>query len=373
MGLLNFYKLPVNTLVGANWSTFKTLTAGRLVDKKWRTKFILTKCICRILSPISDIQNRRYRRLMAKGLASEDPLFILGHWRSGTTFVHNVFACDRHFGYCTTYQTVFPHLMMFGQPFFKKVMDWIMPTKRPTDGLDLAPDLPQEEEFALSNMMPLAYYNWWFFPKDEEEYARRFLLMDEMTDEERKQWEEEFTKLVNIGLWNTHGTQFLSKNPPHTARISELLKLYPNAKFIYLVRNPYTVFESTRNFYTNTLIPLMLHHYSEEDVEQQVLRTYNLLFERYEKEKALIPEGHLVEVKFEDFEADPIGMTERIYQQLGLKGWEESRAAIAQYVGEKKSHKKRKYEYDPRTIQLVESHWMKAIEKWGYHLDKVNS
>lgn len=370
MGLLNFYKLPVNTLVGANWSTFKRLTAGRQVDKKWRTKFFLTKCVCRILSPVSVIQNRRYRKELQRGFISEDPLFILGHWRSGTTFVHNVFACDRHFGYCTTYQTVFPHLMMFGQPFFKKVMDWIMPDKRPTDGLDLAPDLPQEEEFALSNMMPLAYYNWWFFPKNEEEYARRFLTMEEMTEEERKEWEENFRKLVNIGLWNTGGTQFLSKNPPHTGRISELLKMYPNAKFIYLVRNPYTVFESTRNFYTNTLIPLKLHEYPVEEIEQQILRTYSILFDRYEADKALIPEGHLIEVKFEDFEADPMGMTERIYRELGLRGWEESREAIAQYVGAKKGHKKRKYDYDPRTIELVESHWMKAIEKWGYHLQE---
>ena len=82
-----------------------------------------------------------------------DPLFILGHWRSGTTFVHNIFACDKHFGYTTTYQTVFPHLMLWGQPFFKKNMAFLMPDKRPTDNMELKVDLPQEEEFALSNMM----------------------------------------------------------------------------------------------------------------------------------------------------------------------------------------------------------------------------
>lgn len=366
MGLLNFYKLPVNTLVGADWSTFNRLTEGRQIDKPWRTKALLTKVICRILSPVAIIQNRRYKKLEANLPQAEDPLFILGHWRSGTTYVHNVLACDKHFGYCTTYQTVFPHLMMFGQPFFKAIMKWIMPDKRPTDGLDLAPDLPQEEEFALSNMTPLAYYDWWVFPKDEEEYCRRFLLMDDMTDEERKEWEYKFRKLVNIGLWNTHGTQYLSKNPPHTARVKELLRLYPNAKFIYLVRNPYTVFESTRNFFTNTMKPLMLHHYSVEETEQQILRTYNKMYERYESEKSLIPEGHLFELRFEDFEADPIGMTERIYRDLGLKGWEESREAIERYVGAKKGHKKRKYDYEPRTIQLVEEHWMPAIKKWGY-------
>lgn len=366
MGLLNFYNLPVNTLVGADWSTFKRATANREIDAKWRTKFMLTKAVCRILSVVAPIQNARYRRHLATRQQPQDPLFILGHWRSGTTFVHNVFAADQHFGYCTTYQTVFPHLMMFGQPFFKKVMEWIMPDKRPTDGLDLAPNLPQEEEFALSNMMPESYYHWWFFPKHEEEYARKYLVMEDLTDEERKEWDDNFKKLVNVALWNTGGTQFLSKNPPHTGRVRDLLRLYPNAKFIYLVRNPYTVFESTRDFYTNTLKPLMLQHRTVEETEQHILRTYMQLFERYEQDKALIPEGQLFELKFEDFEADPVGMTERIYRELGLEGWEQAKPAIVQYVGAKKGHKKRQYNYDPRTIELVESHWMKAIKRWGY-------
>ena len=65
------------------------------------------------------IEDSRFKKLADKPLEM-DPLFILGHWRSGTTFVHNIFACDKHFGYTTTYQTVFPHLMLWGQPFFKK-------------------------------------------------------------------------------------------------------------------------------------------------------------------------------------------------------------------------------------------------------------
>ena len=32
MGLLEFNKLPINTLVGADWKTFKAITAGREID-----------------------------------------------------------------------------------------------------------------------------------------------------------------------------------------------------------------------------------------------------------------------------------------------------------------------------------------------------
>ena len=83
-----------------------------------------------------------------------------------------------------------------------------------------------------------------------------------------------------------------------------------------------------------------------------------------------MPEGNLVEVKFEDFEADALGMTEEIYRQLSLPGWEESKDAIAAYVGSKKGYKKNKYKYDPRTVDLVEKNWHFAIDDWGYERAK---
>ena len=282
--------------------------------------------------------------------------------------MHNVFSCDKHFGYNTTYQTVFPHLMMWGQPFFKKNMSWLMPDKRPTDNMELAVDLPQEEEFALANMMPYTYYNFWFLPEYQQEYADKYLLFDDITEKELKVFEETFVKLIKISLWNTNGTQFLSKNPPHTGRVKELVKMFPNAKFIYLMRNPYTVFESTRSFFTNTIQPLKLQDISNEELEKNILSIYAKLYHKYEADKACIPEGNLIEVKFEDFEADAMGMTEHIYKALSIPGFAEARADIEKYVGGKKGYKKNKYKYDERTVQLVQDNWNFALEQWKYDL-----
>lgn len=369
MGLIEFNKLPINTLVGADWKTFKELTAGRIVDNPWKGKYRLTKAVCRLLSVLAPIQEKRYQKQLANQPLKNDPLFILGHWRSGTTFVHNVLSCDKRFGYCTTYQTVFPHLMMFGQPFFKKNMSWLMPDKRPTDNMELAVDLPQEEEFAISNMCPYTFYNFWFFPKYIQEYCDKYLIFKDIKPAELNAWEEAFKKLIKISLWNTGGEQFLSKNPPHTGRVKELVKMFPNAKFIYLMRNPYTVFESTRSFFTNTIQPLKLEEFSNEDIEKNILSVYRKLHDQYETDKHLIPEGNLIEVKFEDFEADALGMTESIYKALSLPGWENARPAIEQYVGSKKGYKKNKYKYAERTRQLVEENWGDVIKQWEYELD----
>ena len=368
MGLLEFSKLPINTLVGADRRTFDLITRGRTIDPAYRGKFRLTKAVCSLLSPLASIQDKRYARLLADRPLEHDPVFILGHWRSGTTFMHNVFSCDRHFGYNTTYQTVFPHLMMWGQPFFKKNMSWLMPDKRPTDNMELAVDLPQEEEFALANMMPYTYYNFWFLPKQMQEYADKYLLFDDITPEELRVFEETFVKLIKISLWNTGGTQFLSKNPPHTGRVRELVKMFPNAKFIYLMRNPYTVFESTRSFFTNTIQPLKLQDITPDELEANILSVYAKLYHKYEADKACIPAGNLVEVKFEDYEADAFGLTEDIYRRLSIPGWEEARTAIEQYVGKKKGYKKNKYKYDERTVHLVQEHWGFALKDWKYEI-----
>jgi len=370
MGLLNFSDLPVNTLVGADWKTFKAVTQGRLVAPEKRTKMFLTKCACRMLSLFAPLQERRYQKLLAKEPLQHDPLFILGHWRSGTTFVHNIFAQDPHFGFTTTYQTCFPHHMMSMQWLLKPCMKAFIPSHRPTDKMELHPDLPQEEEFALLNTCPVSYYNFWFYPQSMQEYCDRFLTMKQATPEEIADFKDKFMKVVKVSMWNSRrgvrDAQYLSKNPPHTGKVKTLVEMFPNAKFVYLIRDPYTVFESSRSFFTQTIAPLQLNTIPVEEMEQNILYGYRELYDAYEEQKKYIPEGHLFEVKFEDFEKNPLEITERIYRELNIPGWDEARSAIEAYVNKKKGHKKNQYAYEERTIRMVNEAWGDILDAWGY-------
>ena len=366
MGLINFNDLPVNPLVGADWHTFREMTKDQPVDRGYRMKYCLTGAICRLLSLASPIQDYRYNKLLRDRPLVHDPLFILGHWRSGTTFVHNIFAQDEHFGHTTTYQTVFPHLMMFGQGLFKPVMGWLMPSHRPTDGMELTTDLPQEEEFAMNNTMPYSYYDFWYFPKSMLDYCDRWLTFEKATPQEIEVYKEAFMKIVKISLWNTGGTQYLSKNPPHTGHVKALTELFPNAKFIYLMRNPYTVFESTRSFFTQTMAPLKLQEISDDQIEAYAVEVYKRLYRAYQEQKQFIPNGNLYEVKFEEFERDAYTVTQDIYERLNLPGWDEAEPAIRRYIESKRGYKKNQYEYADRTVKLVNEQWGQVIDDWGY-------
>ena len=366
MGLLKFETLPVNTLVGADRKTFDKICNGVRIDSEYLGKFRLTGCIQHILDPFYRINEKRWEKL--GDIKMEPPVFILGHWRSGTTFVHNVLSGDPRYGYCTTYQTVFPHLMLWGQGFFKACTKIAMPSHRPTDSMELGPDLPQEEEFALVNMMPYSFYNFWIFPQLTGIYRERYLLFNGISQQEKQAFKDSLDKMIKIALHCQGKSVFLSKNPPHTGRISTLLEMYPDAKFIYLVRNPYTVFESTRSYFKNIIRSLQLQKISDRQLEEDILTTYRELFWKYESEKGLIPDGNLAEVRFEDFEKDAFALTEHIYQALDLPGFPEARAAIEAYLGKKKGYKKNQYKYEDRTVRVVEENWGMALKEWGYSL-----
>ena len=103
-------------------------------------------------------------------------------------------------------------------------------------------------------------------------------------------------------------------------------------------------------------------------MEANILESYTKLYQAYEKQKQFIPKGNLYEVKFEEFEADALETTRKIYEQLQIPGWEEAHPAIEAYVGKKKGYKKNKYEYKPRTVQLVNQHWGYALKDWNYEV-----
>lgn len=367
MGLFTFDKLPFNTLVGADRKTFDRVVKDREIAPTCRTKYRLTKICQRLLNPFYKRNTRLFEQMQKPEIHA--PVFIIGHWRSGTTFVHNVLSCDPQFGYCTTYQTVFPHLMLFGDRFFKWAASCCMPSTRPTDSLELSVEQPQEEEFALANMTPMAHYHFWLYPQEMTHYRKHSLILWSATEEEKDELMEAQRKMMQIALHCQKKERFLSKNPPHTGRVKELLEAFPDAKFIYLVRNPYTVFESTRNFFSRTMPPLALQSISKEELEQQILENYRAMYQKYEQDKGLIPEGSLIEVRFEDFEADPIGMAEQIYQTLGLGDFQKVRPYLGKYVKKKEGFRKNRYQYDRRTIELVEKHWGEALTQWNYQLD----
>ena len=360
----SFNNLPITTLVGAEKRIFDRVTTEFGVDNGFRGKYLLTKACQRVLSPLYKINKQEFCEIEKPQIVS--PVFIIGHWRSGTTFVHNMLSCDSQFGYCTPYQTVFPHLMFCGRSVFENIASLCMPASRPTDGLELSVAQPQEEEFAVANITHASFYHFWLFPQNFAELANRYLFFDTATKNEEEEFCRAVVETIQTALYSQNKTRFLSKNPPHTARVKLLHRLFPDAKFIYIMRNPYSVIESSCNFFCKTLSSISLQSFSKQEIMQNILKNYQTMYSRYTEERKVVAPSNLVQIKFEDFEAEPVAQTEKIYNSLNLGNFDDVRDNMIQYAESKKSFRKKCYNYSPYTIHCVNKYCKEAIEEWEY-------
>jgi len=71
-------------------------------------------------------------------------------------------------------------------------------------------------------------------------------------------------------------------------------------------------------------------------------------------------------MKFEDLEEDPLGQLQRVYDGLGLPGFEKAAPAVRAYVRSIEGYQKNKYEIDDDVIKSVNRHWRFAFDEWGY-------
>src|SRR5262245_1253162 len=192
-------------------------------------------------SLLNAIQRVFYGRRIAR-VVLQPPIFIIGHWRSGTTFLHELLACDPALAAPSTYECICPGHFHLSARLFGR-LDYLIPATRPMDDMKLGWNTPQEDEFALLNMGLPSVYQELAFP-NHRRHAAPFLSLEEFSPRVRARWRDTFiTFLKSVTLYRMNRSdgaapRLVLKSPPHTARVSALNEMLPGAKFIHIVRNP---------------------------------------------------------------------------------------------------------------------------------------
>ena len=83
----------------------------------------------------SGVERAIFERKANSFRLKRQPLFLIGHWRSGTTFLHELLAQDDQFYAPTTYQCMQPHHFLFTESWVKPVFSVLIPQSTP-DGQD---------------------------------------------------------------------------------------------------------------------------------------------------------------------------------------------------------------------------------------------
>jgi LPS sulfotransferase NodH len=314
---------------------------------------------------------RKERRAFAAQLERvrvHPPVFILGHWRSGTTLLHNLLALDEQFAYPNLYQVFFPHTFLGTEQYRADQISGLIPTTRLIDQMAQGLRMPNEDEFATCVLSLRSPYMLWSFPRSTALYEP-YLTLRDVSEADRARWTSAFVLLLKK-LTLRNDRPMLLKSPPHTGRIRLLLELFPAARFIHLRREPYTVFQSTRHLNAVLTRSLQFHRPDLADADAAVIRRYRLLYNAYFEEQPLIPAGQFHEVCFEELERDPIGAVRRTYEALRLEGYESLHGRLEDYVATLADYRKNEYpELAPELRRRIGHEWRRSFEEWGYPLD----
>jgi hypothetical protein len=347
-----------------NWIYLLQNNGG--VDRQFLGKAVFITLTSIGTAPARILLKLRYQKTINETVVHHPPVFIIGHWRSGTTYLHELLSQDPQFCYISLWNTLLPDSFLILDPF-KNYLSRFLPSKRPMDEIAVEMDGPYEDEAAIAVLYPWSFFHCLHFPRNAEEQYLKSIHFHGLSSEEKNQWKAMYMRFIKTVTLANQGKRLLSKNPPHTARITTLLELFPDARFIHIYRSPYMVYLSTKKMRKNVLGTLALQKASEEEIEQQVIQNYIRTMKSYFEQKEKIPADNLLEIKYEDLVADPIKQIQLIYSQLKIPDIERALPEMKKYLERQSEYKTNKYSIDDKIIERVNNNWRFTVDRWRYH------
>jgi hypothetical protein len=323
-------------------------------------------------------QRRRWARRIAETRLPAAPLFILGHWRSGTTLLHELLALDPRFVWPTTYECLAPGHCLITQGWAGRHLARFLPAVRPMDEVRFGFERPQEDEFALLNLGLGSPYETIAFP-NRRPAGMDYLDLECVTAAQRAAWQAGFIRfLQQIQLRaerrappDAGARRLLLKSPTHTARLSVLRAMFPDAAFVHLVRHPYELFASTRRLWTVLFAreglqrPRLAAHAGVPGLDEYVFATLDRLYRDFAHHAAALCERQFCEIRYEDLASRPLATLEHLYDRLALGDFSAVRGKMADYFAGP-DHTPNRHRLTEAEKAEIRRRWAPYFERHGY-------
>jgi omega-hydroxy-beta-dihydromenaquinone-9 sulfotransferase len=304
----------------------------------------------------------RGRRKRAR--ANPDPLVLVGHARSGTTLLHELVVTDPRWGFADTYQCFVPSHWILSRNWVVPWMKHLVPADRPSDGMKLGFELPQEDEFALMNLGAPSPYEYLAFPAvtDTPWVSVEWGPGDSGL---RRLWQDTFAGFLR-DLALADPRPVVLKSPLHMARIGMILERFPNARFVHIRRNPCRVMESMLAM-AHSLYQTQGLQIVPDNILESNLAFYHELNHRFESGRVLLGPGRLHEMTYEGLVADPVAELGRMYAALELEGFDPHRPALVNRVEEMRKFRPRaRPGISDADRQRIHQSVREQARRWGY-------
>lgn len=344
----------------------------KLTSPKYLSSILIYYIKFGFFEPFRLLERLLYRKKFAAVKITRDPVFILGYYRSGTTHLQEVMLQDEQFGYMNFYQCYFSAAFNLTEKLFKRTFQWIMGSPiidyhHPAHNIPFDFDMPGEEDVCMVASAFRFASNWGqLYPARFRKLFGETVFFENCRPEVKDVFRREMLDLIKRLTLAWKGRQLVLKSPPQTARIDFLLEMFPNAKFIFIRRNPFLVFKSNRKLWKTFKIH-QLQDFSDEQADEEIFWSFDKILDAYEKQKKNLKSDQLVEVSYEEFMENPMGHMETIYSSLGLSGFESAAPRFRDYLSRKHGQNiDNRYRYTEEELGLIENRWARWLKLWGY-------
>jgi hypothetical protein len=301
----------------------------------------------------------------------DDPIFIIGHWRTGTTMLHELMSLDPRLRCPTTYESLSPNHFLLSEQVVRRFFGFVLPRKRPFDNVRMGFDRPQEDEAALclrgqpSPFLTVAFPS--RSPMDPDYADLEGLSLPQLA-----RWKSRLLQFLQLLLFKRPGRLVL-KSPQHTFRLKVLHEMFPRAKFIHIVRDPYVVYPSTVHFWKTMYETYGLQSFDLGALREYVFSTFEQMHAKLGATRTLIDAGHYYELRYEDLANDPLQQMEALYKFLDLGDFDVVRPAVERYAELSQRYRTNHYPLDAPTRDEIARRWADYFEQYGYETSEISA
>lgn len=281
----------------------------------------------------------------------KQPIFIISNPRSGTTFTHRLMCMDEDkYAFTSLYHTTFPSITLFkvvnvfsrldkkiGHPMEKgiKALDKIL--FKGWENIHPMGWGKSEEDEAM--YVYTGYSAGMFFLSPFIKDVYEIVFPDTVNESVRKKIMNFYTNSIQRVMFaQGHNKIFLSKNVMSTGRLKSLNEAYPDARYIYLVRNPMEAIPSLMSMFS---IPWNFHspEIKYDSPEFRAVGTIGIDYYKYfNKFKNRIDPKNMITVNYEDLVNNPKETIEKIYDHFDLEIDEKYNQKLSAITKKQKSY-----------------------------------
>lgn len=301
-----------------------------------------------------------------------DPIYIVGQGRTGTSFLQGVLGEDPANGTLTNWETFFPcpppeAATYKTDPRIEKADNLITMWNR------VAPEIESIHEFAgevpTENIhlqcMSFRSPAWMMLLGQVPSYAGYMMEQDGTIQYE---YEKRVLKLLQ---WKNPRKRWVMKSPAALLDMPNIVKVYPDAKFIWTHRDPVKAVASVVSLVGTLFWMRSDHPFSAGALDQVVnseMAAMGMTLPIDWLESGVVPKEQLANIHYQDFVADPVAAIERAYGDLGLEVTEDARTAMQSYVDCHLRSDRPAHQYEFGSHEVI-SHERKYFERYQDYFD----